>query len=96
MSDKEITQEEIDHDLAHENDDDEKVKKVSVTVDTKQKKVRPGIYVVSEFKRLVKVKADYELEDIIEGKLTPLADDAKITIKGGEVFVSHARQGGSS
>jgi len=37
-----------------------------------------------------------ELEQLIEGKLTPLPDDGAITIKGGEVFMSHVRSGGSS
>jgi hypothetical protein len=90
----EVTTKEIEHDLAHP--EDEHVKKVVVTVDNKPRKVRPGTYLVSEFKRLVGVRPDYDLEEIINGQLTPLADDKKLQIKGGEIFVSHARQGGSS
>jgi hypothetical protein len=38
----------------------------------------------------------YELEQLIAGKLTPLADGATVTIKGGEVFLSHPKDGGAS
>jgi hypothetical protein len=58
--------------------------------------VRPGIYVVVDFKRVVRVKAEYELEQLISGRLAPLADNARVEVLGGEVFISHARQGGSS
>jgi ethanolamine utilization protein EutQ (cupin superfamily) len=37
-----------------------------------------------------------ELEQVIDGKLTPLPDGGAVTIKGGEVFMSHVRSGGSS
>jgi hypothetical protein len=37
-----------------------------------------------------------ELEQIVNGVLTPLADNASVEICGGEVFISHARRGGSS
>ena len=95
MSDKEITKEEIDHDLGHEDDD--KHKKVTVTVDTKTRARAPWhLHLLGIQAPGARVEPDYELEQIIHGQLTPLADDAKIAIKGGEVFVSHARQGGSS
>jgi hypothetical protein len=78
-----------------ENKDDPH-KKVSVTVDGKERKVRPGTYKVSEFKEEVKVDASRELDQVIDGQLVPLANDAEVEIKGGEVFVSHVPQGGSS
>lgn len=71
-------------------------KKVTVNVDTKDRKVRPGPYVVSAFKAEVKVDATKELEEVINGQLTPLDDSATITIRGGETFISHIRRGGSS
>lgn len=71
-------------------------KLVKVTVDRKPYEVAPGTRLVSAFKAEVGVDAAKELEEIVDGKLVPLADDAKITIKGGEVFVSHVRRGGSS
>jgi hypothetical protein len=69
---------------------------VEVTVDRVVKHVEAGDYVVSAFKQVVGVAADRELDQIKAGVLDPLADTATITIHGHEVFVSHARTGGSS
>jgi uncharacterized protein YabE (DUF348 family) len=71
-------------------------KKVEVEVDTKKREVRPGAYVVSDFKAEVHVPAEKELDQVINGVITPLDDTATITIRGGEVFVSHVRTGGAS
>jgi hypothetical protein len=38
----------------------------------------------------------FDLDQEINGALTPLPEGARITIKGGEIFFSHARTGGSS
>jgi hypothetical protein len=69
---------------------------VIVTVDGKERHVKPGSYVVSEFKRDVHVDAAKELDEVVNGQFVPLDDNATITIKGGEHFVSHVRRGGSS
>jgi hypothetical protein len=69
---------------------------VTVTVDGKIHQVPEGTYVVSEFKKLVGVDASKELDEVVHGELKPLNDNQKIHIKGGEIFISHARQGGSS
>ena len=69
---------------------------VTVTVDGQAKEVARGKYVVSEFKAIVGVPADYELDQVVDGEFGPLADDATLHIKGDEVFVSHVRRGGSS
>lgn len=69
---------------------------VTVTVDTKPKTVHRGSYLVSEFKALVGVDQTLELDEVIDGQFKPLDDSARIVIKGGEVFVSHVRTGGSS
>jgi hypothetical protein len=71
-------------------------KEVDVKVDGKAHRVPEGEYVVSAFKALVGVPPSKELDEVIHGELKPLDDSQKIHIKGGEVFVSHARQGGSS
>lgn len=71
-------------------------RKVTVTVDNKPKEIEPGKYVVSVFKDRVGVPANYELEQVKDGRLTPLDDSSEIEICGGEVFVSHVRRGGSS
>ncbi len=70
--------------------------KVAVVVDQKKHLVRPGAWVVADFKQAVKVDAAKALDQLVDGLLQPLADDATIIVKGGEQFVSHARQGGSS
>lgn len=69
---------------------------VTVTVDNKPFQVQEGEYIVSAFKALVGVPASKELDEVIHGELKPLDDTQHIHIKGGEVFISHARQGGSS
>jgi hypothetical protein len=69
---------------------------VQVSVDGHQKTVKKGKYIVSEFKAIVDVPANYELDQVVAGQFDPLADDATIHIKGDEVFVSHVRRGGSS
>lgn len=67
-----------------------------VTVDGHHWKVRKGHWVVRDFKSAVEVPPDYELDQIEHDELKPLADDNPIEIHGGEKFVSHVRQGGSS
>jgi hypothetical protein len=69
---------------------------VVVIVDGHRHEVKAGRYVVAEFKRLTSVPAAKELDEVVDGKLTPLADDATIKIEGHEVFISHERTGGAS
>jgi hypothetical protein len=67
-----------------------------VKVDGREHRVREGEYTVSRFKELVGVPAAKELDEVIHGELKPLEDDQVICVRGGEVFVSHARGGGSA
>jgi hypothetical protein len=69
---------------------------VEVTVDGEPKQVRAGRYRVSVFKKAVGVDPTYELEEVRDGVLVPLADDEHIRIHGCESFVSHVRGGASS
>ncbi len=69
---------------------------VEVKVDGQVKRVPRGTYVVADFKRLVGVAADRELDIVHHDVFKPLNDDAEITIHQCEVFVSHVRTGGSS
>jgi hypothetical protein len=69
---------------------------VVVTVDSQEKVVEAGKYVVSTFKGIVGVAADRELNIVTGGKLHPLDDNAEIEIHEHEVFVSAPRGGGSS
>jgi hypothetical protein len=78
-------------------DDREKPEhKIEVTVNGKERKIRPGTYTVADLKEELKVNQDLALSQDINGTLTPLADDAHVTIKGGEAFFSSPRTGGSS
>lgn len=72
------------------------IHEVAVIVDGVEHKVPKGTYIVSQFKTLVGVDAARELDEVVHGQLKPLDDNAEITIKGGEKFVSHVRTGGSS
>jgi hypothetical protein len=69
---------------------------VVVTVDSNEKVVVAGKYVVSTFKAIVGVAADRELNIVKDHKLHPLDDNAEIEVHEHEVFVSAPRGGGSS
>jgi hypothetical protein len=81
---------------SHTADRTEARREVAVTVDGIKHEVHRGDYVVSVFKKLVGVDSARELDEVVHGELKPLDDNARIDIKGGEVFVSHVRSGGSS
>ena len=80
-----------EHFIAHPPDH-----KVKITIDGNPYEVKRGQHSVSQLKAIGHVPADYELEEIIDGKLDPLKDDATVHIKGGEEFVSHPKGGKSS
>jgi len=69
---------------------------VHVNLDGQDREIEEGKYVVSALKKRLGVPNDYELDLVDHGEFKPLADDAEIKIKGGEVLVSHVRRGGSS
>ncbi len=69
---------------------------VRVVVDGEKFKVVPKTYVVSDFKAIVGVPPQKELDQIVRGKLEPLADGTSITIEGHEHFASHEKCGSSS
>ena len=71
-------------------------REVEIKVDGRALRVRAGTYIVSEFKKLVGVAADRELDIIEHDAFKPLDDNAEITICKYEIFVSHVRTGGSS
>lgn len=92
---EEITIEQIEDDI---RGGDKRTERniVLVTMDTVPHRVRAGRYIVKNFKRLVGVDPTYQLDQVIGSEFKELQDDAKIVIKGGEVFVSHVRGGGAS
>jgi hypothetical protein len=69
---------------------------VPVTIDNRTVEIQAREWVVSQLKTALGVDSSRELEQVVDGKLVPLDDNAKIHIRGHEVFVSHVRGGGSS
>lgn len=69
---------------------------VAITVDNQEKLIHRGHRTVAEIKTVGGVALAWDLEQIIDGKLTPLPDDGAVTIKGGEMFASHPKDSSSS
>jgi hypothetical protein len=69
---------------------------VPVTIDNRIVQIQAREWVVSQLKTALGVDPSRELEQLVDGKLVQLDDNAKIHIRGHEVFVSHVRGGGSS
>jgi hypothetical protein len=70
--------------------------KVPVTIDNRPVEIQAREWVVSQLKTALGVDPSRELEQVVDGKLVPLDDNARIHIRGHEVFVSHVRGDGSS
>jgi len=70
--------------------------KVEISIDGNPYKVKRGKHTVAQLKEIGHVPAEYVLEELVEGKLDPLKDNATVHIKGGEVFISHVKDGTSS
>lgn len=71
-------------------------KLVEIKINDKSYRIKPGKYSVTELKKIGHVDAGDVLEQVVDGKLTPLPDNASVLIKGCEVFFSHKPDGTSS
>ncbi len=69
---------------------------VPVTIDNRTVEIQAREYSVAQLKTALEVDPSRELEQVVDGKLLPLDDNARVHIHGGESFVSHVRGGGSS
>ena len=69
---------------------------VMITVNTIPVSIHRGHRTVAEIKTAAKVPLADDMEQVIDGKLIPLADDGSVTLKGGEQFISHPKDGSSS
>lgn len=69
---------------------------VTITIDNTDYEVRRGRETVTSLKHLAGISQSYELDEVEDGRLVPLADNASITIKGGEDFKSNLKVGQSS
>ncbi len=72
------------------------VTKVTIIVDHNDRQIEPGERTVAEIKEVGKVTKGYQLDQLIDGNLIPLKDDAIVCIKGGEEFLSRVKDGTSS
>jgi hypothetical protein len=71
-------------------------KLVQVTIDNKHKTIQAGTYTVSELKRVLGVDPSRVLDEVVCGEFKELPENGTVHVKGGEIFVSHVRQGQSS
>lgn len=71
-------------------------KLVTITVDGDPKKIERGNYGLAEFKVLIGVDENMDLDELIDGKFEAVSETKKIHIKGDEIFVSHVKTGESS
>jgi hypothetical protein len=71
-------------------------REVIIVVNDINREILQGLRTVAEVKNAGKVPLGYDLEELIDGKLTPLKDDGKVEIKGGEHFFGHVKDGSSS
>jgi len=69
---------------------------VTITLDGQEHQLKEGVYKIQGLKVMYGVPLDYELDEVVHGEFKPLNDERSIHIKGGEVLVSHVRQGSSS
>jgi len=69
---------------------------VHITINRKRYNIPQGSLAVTSLKDWAEICAADEVEQVIDGKLEPLPDNATVQIKGGEKFISHPRDGGSS
>ena len=83
----------IEHFFVRHEDKD---KLVEIRVNDVERKISPGRHSVAEIKKIGQVPENYELEELIDRKLTPLKDDGIVTIQGCEEFFGHVRDGKSS
>ncbi len=85
-------------DTQHDNDkaELEHGPNVGITVNGNQIPIHRGHQTVVHIKQVGGVASAEELEQIINGVFTPLADDGAVTLKGGEVFISHVRASAGS
>jgi hypothetical protein len=69
---------------------------VEITINGGPFQIARGRHSVAEIKALGNVPPADDLEQVIDGQLTPLPDDGHVVIRGGEVFVSHPKSGCAS
>jgi len=80
----------------HDHEPPQTGPEVEISINNTIFTIHRGRQTVVAIKQVGGVPLADDLEQVIDGQLTPLADDASVTIKGGEVFLSHIKDCGSS
>ena len=90
------TKETAGHKPAGETAEDRRQDQVTITINDVEKSIHRGHQAVSAIKALGSVPLADVLEQKVKGRLEPLDDNGSVVIKGGEEFLSHPRDSGSS
>ena len=69
---------------------------VNITINDTERSIHRGRQTVVDIKKAGEVPLNHALEQVVEGQIVPLDDNGSVVIKGGEVFISHPKDGGSS
>ncbi len=82
------------HGHHHEEHDHDRC--VSIHVNNKEVFLHAGKYTVATIKKLAGVPLADDLDQLVDCELKPLPDDGHVHIHGGEILISHVKDGGSS
>jgi hypothetical protein len=69
---------------------------VKITINNSEKMIHRGNQKVFEIKTIGGVPLADDLNQLVDGKLTPLNDDGSVVIKGEEIFISHPKDSSAS
>jgi hypothetical protein len=69
---------------------------VIITINNVEFKIHRGHHTVAEIKALANVPLAYDLNLVDNGKFIVQPDEGGVTIKGGEEFITNAKDGASS
>jgi len=69
---------------------------ITIEVDETPRQIRPGEWLVSKLKANLGIDPGRVLAEITAKGLVDLADTARIHVREGERFITHARSGSSS
>ncbi|HKW22800.1 MAG TPA: hypothetical protein VJO13_15545 [Ktedonobacterales bacterium] len=79
-----------------EDDDPQHGPEVTITINNEPYQVHRGRQTVTYLKGIAGIAQSFELDELEDGRLAPLADDGSVTIKGGEEFKSNLKVGHSA
>ncbi len=79
-----------------EHPDPQEGPNITITVNAQRYTIHRGHQAVAAIKQVAHVPQAHDLEQVVDGVLKPLPDDGAVTLKGGEVFVSHPKDAAAS